>query len=73
MATIDSKDIIDEIIASNGYYMGDPRVYQIVEYENYYGRTTWGVSWSHESRYQKHRYEKESAYVCNPRVIWKAE
>ena len=32
MATIDSKQIIDEIIQRNGYYEDDPRAYMIVEY-----------------------------------------
>lgn len=44
MATIDSKQIIDEIIKRNGYYEDDPRVALIVEYINAYGNKTWGVT-----------------------------
>lgn len=73
MATFDSKQIVDDIIASNGYYETDPRVSQIVEYENYEGRTAWGVTWSTEAPAMQRRYEVATEYVNNPRVIWKAD
>lgn len=73
MATIDSKSIIDRIIANDGYYDDDPRVYMIVEYTNAYGKQTYGVTWSNEHPSSKLRYLDESEYVKNPRVIWRAE
>jgi len=70
MATIDNKKIIDEIIAGDGHYQGDERVYMIVEYENAWGNTTWGVTWEYEMNFMKLRYMEESEYVRNPRVLW---
>jgi hypothetical protein len=71
MATIDNKKMIDEIIANNGYYEGDPRIYMIVEYTNVYGNITWGVTWENEPAQYRERYLQETQYVNNPRVIWK--
>ena len=45
MATFDDRVIVEELIAGHGYYQDDPRVALIVEYENFEGRTTWGVTW----------------------------
>ena len=73
MATIDSKDIIDQIIQRNGYYEDDPRAYMIVEYTNAFGNKTWGVTWSNESPERRTRYIIESEYVINPKVIWHSE
>lgn len=72
MATITSKDIIDELIKNDGYCADDPRVYQIVEYTNAYGNKTWGVTWSNEAELSKHRYEIPSQFVREPKVIWRA-
>lgn len=73
MATISSKHIIENLIESNGYCEGDPRVALIVEYENGWGHTTWGVTWITEPIERQRRYLISSEYVNNPRVIWKAE
>ena len=73
MATIDSKEIIDDMIKADGYYEDDPRVYMIVEYTNAYGNITWGVTWSYESSNSRLRYLDETEFVRNPRVIWRAE
>ena len=67
MATIDDRDIIDQIIA--GKYRDD-RPRQIVEYTNAWGNTTWGVSFKGEDI---DRYMRPTHYVRNPRVIWKAK
>ena len=37
MATIESKEIVDELIANDGEYRDDPPVYYIVQYEPYKG------------------------------------
>ena len=72
MATIDNEEMIRNLIANNGHFEDDPRVYQIVEYTNYNGRLTWGVTWKNESLNRLHRYEIPSEYVIAPKVIWKA-
>ena len=73
MATIDSKELIDEIIRNNGYYLDDPRVYMVVEYTNYNGNITWGIAYCTESRERRTRYLDETEYVRNPKVIWHSE
>lgn len=73
MSTIGSKKIIDEIIAGNGYYQGDPRVALIVEYTNQAGQQTWGVTWTVEHPVRQERYLLDSEFVQNPREIWRAE
>lgn len=70
MATIDSEKTIRELIKSDGHYMDDPRVYQIVEYTNFEGEKCWGVVWENEPARAQHRYELESRYVRDPKVIW---
>jgi hypothetical protein len=42
MATV-SKELCDEIIASNGYYLNDPRVMQVVKYQNAFGGESWAI------------------------------
>lgn len=70
MATITNKNIVDDIIAGDGYYEGDPRVVKIVEYENQWNHApAWGVVY--EIDRDKDRYEHGEACL-NPRVIWEA-
>lgn len=81
MATIDNKAIIDKLIAGNGVYTEenddpdypypDPAAVKIIEYTNREGRTTWGVVFETERRESHDRYEEETEYVRNPRVIWR--
>lgn len=73
MSTIDSRRIIDEIIAKDGYYETDPRVALIVEYTNASGRRTWGVTWSNEPVERQRRYLDETQFVGEPRIIWRAQ
>ncbi len=73
MATIDDKRLIDLVIQNDGYFDDDPRVYMIVEYTNYYGNTTWGVTWIKERPEARTRYLIESEFVRNPKVIWHSE
>lgn len=69
MATIDSKQIIDDIIAGKyDNYPGEPRAIKIVEYTNAWGKRTWGVVHAGEDQY---RYERETEYVRDPVVIWR--
>lgn len=66
MATIDSREIVADIIAGK-YADDDPR--RIVEYTNAFGKTTWGVTFGREDH---NKYLRPSEYVQNPRVIWDA-
>ena len=69
MATIDSKDIIDAIIAAGGkQYSDEPAVSRIVEYTNANGRRTWGVTWENER--DQHRYDRVTEYVRDPVIIF---
>lgn len=77
MATIDSKEFIDKLIAGNGWHpdCGDidepdnPRARLIVEYTNMAGKRTWGVEFMGDRR---NRYTA-SEYVIDPVIIWNAE
>ena len=73
MSTIGDKPFINELIAGDGYYEGDPRVAQIVEYENAWGNITWGVTWCNESAKSQKRYEIPTEYIHDPKVIWKCQ
>jgi len=78
MATIDSKEFIDQIIANNGWHddadhdaPDNPRVALIVEYINAFGKRTWGVTFIGDK--DINRYIRESEYIQDPMVIWNAE
>ena len=71
MATIDSPSLIQKLINDDGYFLDDPRVYQIVEYTNSRGNKTWGVTWTNESKDRQNRYLVESQYIRNPKIIWR--
>ena len=73
MATVNSREIVDEIIANNGYYEGDPRVIRIVQYTNNWGGTAYGLVFETEvSMGLLYRYE-QSENCHNPVVIFSAE
>ena len=71
MSTIDSKEIIDKIIAQHGIYGNDPCVAQIVRYTSAWGNEVYGVTWVTESLSRQRRYEIETQMVKNPIVIWR--
>lgn len=70
MATIDSKALVDQLIAAGGRFEDDPPVALIVEYTNYEGATTWGVTWVNEPPARQRRYLIETEYVRRPRQLW---
>lgn len=74
MATIETKAIIDAVIAKNGWSDDpkEPRVALIVEYETVSGKTVWGVTWINDGMTSRLKYMVPSEYVNNPRVIWRA-
>jgi hypothetical protein len=80
MATIDSKEMIDRIIATNGEPYppaegepSEPPVAKVVEYVNFWGKTVWGVVFENERDMGPgmfDRYEHETTHVRDPRVIF---
>jgi hypothetical protein len=69
MATINSKELVDEIIANNGYYYEDDRVLKIVEYTNNWGGTSYGIIYK---SYELNKYNA-SDYIHNPKTLWEAK
>jgi hypothetical protein len=67
MATV-SKEMAHKLAAGNGYYLDDPRVLRIVEYENCFnGAKAYGLEY--EGQIGKY---SESQHVLNPKVYWQA-
>lgn len=78
MATIDTREFIDRLIAGNGRLPEDqedapdnPFVTRIVEYTNQGGRRVYGVVF--EGDFNPYRYETETEYLSDPRIIWTRE
>ena len=67
MATINSREIIDEIIAADGRYEGDPQVIKIVAYRNMFnGGEAFGIIYEGEDPMRYH-----NAPACkSPQTIW---
>ncbi len=66
MATV-SKEMADKLVANNGYYADDARVYRIVEYTNAWGGESYGLEYEGLGRYSP------SEYIINPKVYWEAK
>jgi hypothetical protein len=71
MATVNNKEIVDQIIANDGFYDDeDPRVIRIVQYENQWnGAPAYGLIYVGENPMRYH----ESLACINPKTIWDAE
>ena len=67
MATITQKHIVDDIIAADGRYEGDPLVIRIVQYNNMFnGGIAYGLIYDGEDPMRYH-----NAPACdNPKTIW---
>lgn len=70
MPSINSKEIIDSIIAADGYYCDDPRVIAIHKYTNQWGGTTYHIAYS--QRDIKRLFDIDSRAI-NPELIWEAK
>jgi hypothetical protein len=66
MATVDSKKIIDEMLASDGVYPGDPQAFAIYEYTNDWGKVAWSVCYNKAAAYSF----ETSPHVHNVRLLW---
>jgi hypothetical protein len=67
MPSIDSKDIIDKIIANNGHYSDDPRAFAIHQYTTRWGGQCYHVAYS--QRELDRLFDYDSAAI-NPVLIW---
>lgn len=73
MSTVD-KSFADNLAAHAGYYNGDsdnsmgdnPRVVEIIEYDNAYGGVGYGLVFE-----GKHNRYTESEFVRSPRSYWR--
>jgi hypothetical protein len=71
MATINDKKMIDKMIAANGaLYDDEPPVVKIVEYTNAWGNIAWGLVFDSEHPSRHDRYEVETKYIRDPKVIF---
>lgn len=66
MATFDSKQIIDEIIANDGYYFNDPRVLAIHSYDNSWGGQSYHVAWNEGEIANLY----SSPFCSNIKLLW---
>lgn len=72
MATINSRQVVDTIIAGNGIYPGDEDmpVLKIVEYNNAFdGAVCYGLIYKGDPM----NHYQESPYIRNPKTIWEHE
>lgn len=69
MATV-NEDIARQIIAQDGYYSDDPRVMQVVTYDNAFGGKSWAILYAQDVAVDRYA---PSEYVRNPQVIWRAK
>lgn len=66
MARIQSKEIIDQMIASAGKYEDDPAALAIFEFETTKGVTSWSVCYNGIDVASV----LSSPHVRNPRLLW---
>lgn len=45
MPSVDSKELVDEIIAAKGHYLDDPQILQVSQYTNNWGGTTYHLAY----------------------------
>ncbi len=69
MATVD-KAIALEIIANDGYYGEDPRVQQVVIYQNAFGGESFAILYQRDVDIDRYA---ETEYVRNPQIMWEAK
>ena len=69
MATINSRKLVDELIAKNGRYSGDAQVVKIVQYNNMFdGGLAYGLIYKGEPL---NRYDNCAG--SNQKCIWEAK
>lgn len=68
MPSVDSKELVDELIANDGYYSTDPRAHQISQYTNDWGGTTYHLAYSKDDVIGLYT----SPFCHDIKVLWKA-
>lgn len=66
MATIDSLDIIKELLRNDGVYHGDPQLHSICSYVNQFGNQTYSVC-NHAAALES---VFESPYTKDVKILW---
>lgn len=69
MATV-SEEIARIIIDNDGYYSDDPRVMQVVKYDNAFGGKSWAILYAQDVEIDRYA---PTEWVRNPQVVWSAE
>jgi len=64
MATVTSRALVDEIIASNGEFRGDPVVHSIVQYYTPDNKVCYGLNYGEVDAY------RATFYVNEPKVLF---
>ena len=73
MATINSREIVDDIIKRDGHYEDDPRILKIVQYNNQFnGDLAYGLVYENDPPGTYDRYEESDA-CHNPEVIFEVK
>lgn len=69
MASINSREMVDKIIANNGRYSSDPQVVEILEYENIFdGKITYKLIYKRDDA----AYIRKNLVCRSMKSIWKA-
>ena len=63
------KELAEEIIRNDGYYGDDPRVMQVVKYENSFGGESWAILYKDDVACNCYA---ESEFIINPVTVWEA-
>ena len=66
MATV-YKELAEEIIANDGYYADDPRVVQVIKYQNSFGGESWAILYTEDVLTNRYA---ESEFIRNPETVW---
>lgn len=66
MATV-SESIARQIIENDGYYADDPRVMQVISYDNAFGGKSWAILYAQDVATDRYA---PSEYIRNPKVEW---
>jgi hypothetical protein len=64
MPTINSKEMVDQIIKDNGHYLDDKPVQSIVQYTNMWGKVAYGLNYNSLNNYGP------SDFIRNPKTIF---
>lgn len=68
MSSINSRELVDKLIASNGRYGGDPQVVEILQYNNIFdGGVTYKLLYKRDDR----KYILNNLVGSNIKSIWR--